>query len=106
MRRGSACHGACRFTALTRGVEWSTLRLQLHHTVFVLPPWPEIYVNDAERDQSFAQAASVHGQIQQWYARCGYQINEVPCVEVEQRVSHVLEALGVQVWVSWAPMDD
>ena len=31
-----------------------------HATVFVLPPWEVIYANDAERDQSFAEAVDVH----------------------------------------------
>ena len=31
-----------------------------HATVFVLPPWEAIYANDAERDQSFAEAVDVH----------------------------------------------
>jgi predicted ATPase len=64
-----------------------------HHTVFVLPPWKDIYVNDAERDHDFTHAVAVHGQVVRWYTRCGYRINEVPCLEVGQRVSHVLHAL-------------
>jgi predicted ATPase len=65
-----------------------------HHTVFVLPPRQDIYVNDNERDHTFTHAVTVHGQIVRWYTRCGYQINEVPCLEVEQRVSHVLQAIA------------
>jgi predicted ATPase len=34
-----------------------------HRTVFVLPPWQEIYVNDTERDHSYIHAVTVHGQI-------------------------------------------
>ena len=65
-----------------------------YRTVFVLPPWQAIYVNDTERDHTFTHAVAVHGQIVLWYTRCGYQINEVPCTEVEQRVNHVLQALA------------
>jgi predicted ATPase len=31
-----------------------------HHTVFVLPPWYDIYVTDAERDQTFCHAVAVY----------------------------------------------
>jgi predicted ATPase len=65
-----------------------------HRSVFVLPPWQAIYVNDTERDHTFTHAVNVHGQIVRWYTRCGYQINEVPCLEVGQRVSHVLQAIA------------
>ena len=34
-----------------------------HAAVFVLPPWEVIYVNDAERDQSFAEAVDVHAKV-------------------------------------------
>jgi len=38
--------------------------------VLVLPPWEVIYVNDAERDQSFAEAVDVHAKIVRWYGSC------------------------------------
>jgi hypothetical protein len=28
-----------------------------------------------------------------WYRRCGYNINEVPCLSVEARAEHVLHYL-------------
>ena len=64
-----------------------------HRTVFVLPPWQGIYVNDAERDHSFGHAIAVYEQLVRWYTRCGYVINEVPCLSVAQRASHVLQAI-------------
>ena len=66
-----------------------------HPTVFVLPPWEAIYVNDAERDQSFANAVAVYGKVVQWYRSCGYQLNEVPHLPTAQRAEHVLRVLGL-----------
>ena len=66
---------------------------EFHRTVFMLPPWEAIYVNDAERDHSFAHAVAVHEQLERWYRRCGYRINEVPRVAVAHRAEHVLQAL-------------
>jgi predicted ATPase len=64
-----------------------------HSTVFVLPPWEDIYATDAERDQSFADAVDVHARVVQWYRSCGYVLNEVPRLPVAQRATHVLRSL-------------
>ena len=67
---------------------------RFHATVFVLPPWKAIYTNDAERDQSFAEAVAVHNRLVQWYGSCGYVPNEVPRLPVAQRAEHVLRVLA------------
>jgi predicted ATPase len=71
-----------------------------HTTVFVLPPWEVIYVNDAERDQSFAEAVDVHAKVVEWYRACGYSLNEVPRLPVARRAAHVLRNLADRVGVS------
>ena len=79
------------------GVEELKVKLlgyTFHRTVFVLPPWKAIYVNDNERDQDFEHAVTVHDQIVRWYSRCGYKISIVPCLEVGQRARHVLQAIA------------
>src|SRR5215471_9105370 len=48
---------------------------RFHTTAFVLPPWEAIYANDAERDQSFAEAVDVHARIVSWYRSCRYVLN-------------------------------
>jgi predicted ATPase len=68
-----------------------------HATVFVLPPWEVIYANDAERDQSFADAVDVHARVVRWYRSCGYVLNEVPRVPVAQRAEHVLRTLAESI---------
>ena len=65
-----------------------------HATVFVLPPWEVIYANDAERDQSFAEAVDVHAKVVRWYRSCGYVLHEVPGLPVAQRAEHVLRVLA------------
>jgi predicted ATPase len=46
--------------------------------VFILPPWPEIYVNDAERPQTLAETESLHDAIRAVYESLGYELIEVP----------------------------
>jgi predicted ATPase len=64
-----------------------------HRSVFILPPWEAIYANDAERDQSFAEAVSVHAKVVRWYRSCGYTLHEVPRLPVPQRAKHILRIL-------------
>ena len=60
-----------------------------HRSAFILPPWEAIYTNDAERDQTNAEALGVHGRILKWYRFCGYEVHEVPRLPVTQRARHV-----------------
>jgi predicted ATPase len=64
-----------------------------HATAFVLPPWQAIYANDAERDQSFAEAVDVHARVVRWYSACGYGLHEVPRLPVAQRAEYILRIL-------------
>ena len=64
--------------------------------VFHLPPWKEIYTNDAERDHTFAHAEWVNRITQAWYRRLGcYQLIELPKVSVAERCAYVLQALAI-----------
>jgi predicted ATPase len=62
--------------------------------VFVFPPWREIYANDAERKQDFAEA------MESWQAAVdilpvfGYRAIEVPRASVEARVQFVLDRIA------------
>ncbi|ETX05739.1 MAG: hypothetical protein ETSY2_21180 [Candidatus Entotheonella gemina] len=40
-----------------------------HEMVFVMPPWQDIYTNDAERDQTFSESVQVYESVKQWYAQ-------------------------------------
>jgi predicted ATPase len=65
-----------------------------HSQVFVLPPWPAIYVTDHQRDQSFEDAQRVHGRVVEWYQQCGYTPVAVPEATPEARADFILAVLG------------
>jgi predicted ATPase len=65
----------------------------MHPIVFVLPPWPEIYSTDAERDHTFSHAVRVYEGLARWYRACGYTLHEVPRVSVAERAAYVLKVL-------------
>jgi len=58
-------------------------------SVFLFPPWEEIYVNDEERDQSFSEAVDVYERSGDWYRRCGYQTIEVPREDLSTRLRFI-----------------
>lgn len=66
---------------------------RFHMSVFILPPWREIYTTDAERDHSFPWVERVHSQLLQWYCSCGYVLHEVPRLPVAARAAFVLRML-------------
>ena len=68
-------------------------RCRYERTVFILPPWPEIYINDAERPQSLAEAKALHDAIRAVYESLGYELIEVPKLPVEARCEFVLGRL-------------
>jgi len=64
-----------------------------HPTVFIAPPWPEIYVNDSERWQTFAEAKAIYMAIKQTYQSLQYTTVELPKSPVEERVKFVLSSI-------------
>jgi predicted ATPase len=61
--------------------------------VFVAEPWPEIYVQNAERQASFARAARSYEATAAAYTDAGYKICILPKISVKKRVAFVLERL-------------
>ena len=61
--------------------------------MFFLPPWQAIYQTDAERDQTFSEAQQVYANLKRWYLRWGYDVVDVPCCSVPERVAFVLHAV-------------
>lgn len=61
--------------------------------VFIVPPWPEIFANDAERRHSFEDAVAGYERLVETYEQFGYQPMIVPKLDVSARTDFVLAAL-------------
>ena len=61
--------------------------------VFFAPPWREIYVNDAERPQSFEEAQELSAHIRQAYLDCGFRLVELVASPVPDRLEQVLSCI-------------
>lgn len=62
-------------------------------TVFLFPPWEEIYTNDRERQQDFREAMQTYMALKEGYQHCGYILIEVPLLPVEGRFNFILKIL-------------
>ena len=54
-----------------------------HSRVFIAPPWEEIFRQDRERKQDFEEAVRTYEVLAETYAKCGYELVELPRVSVE-----------------------
>ncbi|ELY3608488.1 AAA family ATPase [Cronobacter sakazakii] len=66
-----------------------------NRTVFIAPPWREIYVQDAERKQSFEDAVLTYHSMVETYQRYGYKLLELPCLPIEERADFILSQLNL-----------
>ncbi|KVQ07720.1 ATPase [Burkholderia ubonensis] len=79
--------------AVPAHAEAAARRFRYHRRVFIAPPWPDIYTQDAERRQDFAEAVRTYDAMVECYASYGYRLIELPRARVKARVRFVLDAL-------------
>jgi predicted ATPase len=65
-------------------------RYRYARTVFIAPPWREIYVTDDERKQTFAEAVRTFDLMSEVYRECGYDLLELPLGSPMERADFIL----------------
>lgn len=69
------------------------MRFRYCESVFMVPPWEEIFENDEERRHSFADACAMYSANVSTYEEFGYRIVFVPKLSVAARADFVIEKL-------------
>ena len=64
-----------------------------HETVFLTPPWPDIYVNDPERRHDIEAAEEEYSRLLKVYPALGYTVAVLPKIGVSQRADFIERAL-------------
>ena len=64
-----------------------------HRLVFMAPPWPEIYVTDAERRHGFQAGIEEYERLRRELPTLGYDVVLLPKVTPSARAEFVLNAL-------------
>ena len=67
--------------------------VKFHRTVFLAPPWPEIYAVDTDRRHGLPEAIEEFDRLVAAYRCLGYEIDYLPRVSVGARADHVLGRL-------------
>lgn len=83
----------CRLP-LSETVEHAAQTRRYRRTVFIAPPWPEIFGQDAERKQDLAEARRTYEAMAATYPRYGYDLLELPRASVAERVAFVIGRLA------------
>lgn len=68
--------------------------LYRYDTVFLMPPWEEIYISDDERYENFEQALAIHNHLERTYKKLKYPIIEVPTGTVQERTDFILASIN------------
>jgi predicted ATPase len=72
---------------------WRDVSRAYAATVFFAPPWREIFVNDAERPQTFAEAQALSAHICRAYQDYGFRLVHLVKSSVADRRGQVLDYL-------------
>ena len=64
-----------------------------HRSVFIAPPWKEIFRQDRERKQDFDEAQRTYDALASIYNALSYDLIELPRAEVEDRCQFILHHL-------------
>jgi predicted ATPase len=77
-------------------IERAAHRFRYRPTVFIAPPWPEIFVHDAERKQSIEEAEATWQIMVNVYREFDYAVVHLPKVSVKERVRFVMERVQIE----------
>jgi predicted ATPase len=85
----AAC-GFARRGPLPADVALALQTCRYHPTVYLTPPWPQIYQQDAARRHGFAEAVAEYDALRDWLPVWGYHTQDIPRVSVVDRVTWLL----------------
>lgn len=69
-------------------------RFHYNRQVFIAPPWPEIFHQDAERKQDLGEAVRTYEAMVSVYSDLGYELIELPRAPVGERAAFVIDLVA------------
>ena len=79
--------------AVPAHLEAAAQRLRYASTVFMTPPWREIFRNDPQRPHSFEDAVANYASLRRTYQRLGYRLVELPKEPLDTRLRYLVDRL-------------
>jgi predicted ATPase len=86
---------AVAFAATRGAAPTAVIARNRYHWLFLVPPWPEIYVNDADRRHSLEKALLDYERVRQAYIDADYVPVILPRDTVAARADSMLATLGI-----------
>lgn len=65
--------------------------LRYYPTIFMAPPWEEIFCEDEERKNPFKNAIEEYDRLLEYYIKYGYELIILPKVSVKERYQFVVD---------------
>ncbi len=62
----------------------------IYDYVFILAPWQEIFISDAERYENYDQAVEIHHHLVNTYTKYNYKLIDVPFNSIKARTDYIL----------------
>ena len=81
--------------AVPAHIEKAAETFRYNRRVFIAPPWREIFGQDTERKQDFAEAERTYEALAATYNACGYELVTVPRLPVAERLRFIIETASV-----------
>lgn len=91
----SICYMKMEQLPLSEQVLEQTRKYPYNKCVFILPPWKEIYITDAERKQSWEEVLFTHEQMKETYAEFSYTVIELPKTSLKNRLRFITDFLNL-----------
>lgn len=67
--------------------------LRYYSTIFMAPPWQEIFCQDDERKHSFEESVNEYERLMKAYPQYGYSITELPKTNIKERADFILSSI-------------
>jgi predicted ATPase len=75
-------------------IQKAATTFRYNRTVFIAPPWPEIFRQDRERKQDFDESVRTYEAMVTTYVTLAYHLIEIPRLPIEDRVLFILDHLA------------
>lgn len=72
----------------------AAIKFRYNQTVFIAPPWREIFRQDRERKQDFDEAVRTYEALAATYTSLDYRLVEIPRLPIKDRVLFLLDQLS------------
>lgn len=91
--------GYCRLVGIEEAEHFRRAAelFRYNRKVFLAPPWRDIYVHDAQRQQDWSEAVHTYECIADAYAELGYDLVELPLAPVGERLAFLEDEIAIAV---------